>query len=143
MKRIVLTGMIFLSSVGFGFGQSGQNELPQEARNFINTHFAQVTIEETEKNDSWYDLDKNEMYEVKLSNGTKLDFNREGEVTEIDGEERIPDAALPSPIVAYVEANFSGAHIVGWELDDDEQEVELSDGTELEFNLEDQFLKED
>lgn len=142
MKKIVLTGMVFLFTLGISFGQN-QNELPQEAKDFINTHFSQATIEETEKNDSWYDLDKNEMYEVKLSNGTKLDFNREGEVTEIDGEERIPDAAIPSPIVAYVEANFSGAHIIGWELDNDEQEVKLSDGTELEFNHEGQFLKED
>lgn len=143
MKRIFLTGIIFVFSLSLSFGQNNQNELPEEAKNFINTHFSNATIEETEKNDSWYNLDKNEMYEVKLSNGTKLDFNREGEVTEIDGDERIPDAALPSPIVAYIEANFSGAHITGWELDNDEQEVELSDGTELEFSLEGQFLKED
>ena len=143
MKKIILTAAVGLFSTGMGFAQENANDLPKVASDLIAQHFADATIEKAEKNDSWYNFDKNEMYEVHLSNGTKLDFNKEGEITEIDGTEAIPENVLPENIFSYVGENYSGAEIVSWEMDDDEQEVKLSDGTEIEFDAEGNFIKED
>ena len=40
----------------------------------------------------------------------------------------------------YVTENYPTVSIIEWELDDDEQEVELSNEVELVFDLEGEFL---
>lgn len=142
MKNLILSGLIAMSSLGIANAQE-KDQLPQKATNFLNQHFNGVAIEKIEKEDSWYNLDKNEMYEVKLSNGTKLDFNKEGEITEIDGKMAIPAEVIPAQIRTYIDSNYKSTEIIGWEMDDDEQEVKLADGTELEFDDQGNFLKED
>ena len=109
----------------------------------MRSFFSSEEISKIEEESGWFEWDKNEMYEVHLSNCTKLDFNKEGEITEIDGTEAIPENVLPENIFSYVGENYSGAEIVSWEMDDDEQEVKLSDGTEIEFDAEGNFIKED
>lgn len=143
MKKIILVALMGLFSTGISYAQDAKKDLPQVASDFIEQHFTDATIEKAEKNDSWYNFDKNEMYEVKLSNGIKLDFDKEGNITEIDGTVAIPQDVLPENIYTYVDENYTDAEIVSWEMDEDEQEVRLSDGTELEFDAEGNFIKED
>lgn len=142
MKTIVLTALMGVMFSGVSYAQV-KDELPQTASDFIGEHFADAPITKAEKNNSWYNFDKNEMYEVELSNGTKLDFNKDGEITEVDGTEAVPQGIIPENIFNYVEENYQDANILSWEMNDDEQEVKLSDGTELEFDAEGNFIKED
>lgn len=144
MKKLFLTGIGILCSALL-FAQTDTSVLPQPSQNFITQNFASEQVTKVEKNDSWYNWDKDEMYEVRLGNGIKLDFNKEGEVTEIDSKEgtTIPPEALPEAIRTYLSSNESNAAIVSWEKDDDEQEVQLADGRELEFDANGKFLKED
>ena len=145
MKKSILMGLFMTLTVGFSYGQADVSVLPQNAQDFISTHFGSETVAKAEKEDKWFSWDKNEMYEVHLSNGVKLDFNKAGEVTGIDSRDNapLPTAAIPEAIRTYVETNHNGADIISWEKDNDEQEVELSDGTDLEFDLQGNFLKVD
>ncbi len=142
MKKIVMTGVIATFFMGAGFAQE-MNELPRNASDFIKQHFSTAQVEEVESNDKWYNINKKEMYEVELSDGTEIDFDRDGNVTEIESETMIPEAALPQSIVSYVKANYSNANITEWEVSDNEHEIMLSDGTELEFDGNGEFMKED
>lgn len=146
MKKYFLSTAFIFLIVGSSMGQNNQGKnLPENIQSFIEQHFDGETITKAEKNDSWYNLDNNEMYEVKLSNGIKMDFNKEGELTEVDSKDgtRIPDGVLSNKISTYVQNNYRNTHVVSWEKDNDEQEVELADGTDLEFNTTGDFIKED
>lgn len=143
MKKTILTLSLTAFAMNFSFAQNA-GVLPNKAQGFIDEHFADATLEEVDKEEGWFDWDKNEMYEVHFTNGIKLDFNRDGEVTEIDSKDgaRIPDEAIPQNVLSYVDREYN-AEIVSWELDRDEQEVELADGTEIEFDRNGQFRKLD
>lgn len=145
MKKTILTAVIMMFSMGLTFAQTDVSVLPQNAQDFITQNFGDATVKKADKEDKWLSWDKNEMYEVHLSNGIKLDFNKAGEITEIDSRDEapIPMEAVPAEVRTYVEQNHSGAQITSWERDNDEQEVELSDGTDLEFDNKGKFLKQD
>jgi len=144
MKKVVLAGAFVICSLGL-FAQNNADILPQNSRDFIDQNFSSATIESAKEDSSWEFWDKDEKYEVRLSNGIKLDFNKNGEVTEIDSNNReaIPEDALPANLVSYVKSNYAGAQIISWEKDDDEQEVKLANGTELEFDAQGNFRKVD
>ena len=145
MKKTMFTAILMMFSISLSFAQTDVSVLPQNAQDFITNNFSDATVEKADKEDKWFSWDKNEMYEVHLSNGVKLDFNKAGEITEIDSRDNapIPMEAVPAEVKSYVEANYSGAEIISWERDNDEQEVELSDGTDLEFDSKGKFLKQD
>ncbi|HET8855110.1 MAG TPA: PepSY-like domain-containing protein [Salinimicrobium sp.] len=145
MRKLVLTVILAAFAIPAVSAQNGAENLPQEARDFIDEHFATETVSRVEKEDSWFSWDKNEMYEVYFSNGLRLDFNKQGEITEISGEDGIslPQEAFPAALISYINSNYPGTQPESWEREDDKQEVELSDGTELEFDLDGNFLKAD
>src|SRR5690606_13087180 len=135
-KKSILSGILVMCTIGFSYGQANTSILPQNAQDFITDNFGSETVKTADKEDKWFSWDKNEMYEVHLSNGVKIDFNKQGEATEIDSRKDapIPESALPESITSYVSENYSGQSITSWEMDNDEHEVELSDGTDLEFD---------
>ena len=145
MKKLFLTGIGFFFSAGLIFAQADVSRLPQDSQSFIKTNFPSEEVVKVEKNDSWYNWDKDEMYEVRLKNGIKLDFNKAGEVTEIDSKEGtlIPPEALPAAIRTYLEQNDYLSKVISWEKEDEGHEVQLVDGRELEFDSSGKFLKED
>jgi hypothetical protein len=145
MKKLFLTGLISIFSASAMFSQADTGKLPKSAQDFLKKNFSSEEAVKVEKNDSWFNWDKDEMYEVRLRNGIKLDFNQAGEITEIDSKEGtlIPPEALPQAIRSYLEQNDLLNHIVSWEKEGDGHEVDLADGRELEFDSSGNFLKED
>jgi len=145
MKKTMYTAIVMMFSMTMTFAQTDVSVLPQNAQDFISKNFGDATVKKADKEDKWFSWDKNEMYEVHLSNGIKMDFNKAGEITEIDSRDNapIPMEAIPAEIRSYVEKNHAGTTVVSWEKDNDEQEVKLSDGTDLEFDLKGKFLKLD
>lgn len=115
------------------------NDLPRDARDFIATHFAGITISQSVR--EWDDTKWK--YEVYLSNGTKLEFNHKGEIEEISGNSALPDSALPSLLVSYVRTNYPDEYIRKWELDSTTQEITLSNNVELVFDKQGNFLRID
>jgi len=143
MKKVVVPVFFALFSIGM-YAQSNTGNLPSTAQDYISQHFSSVSVEKVDENSNWQ-IWEDDKYEVVLSNGVKLDFDENGNIVEIDSVngEAIPASVLPAKIATYLSANHANARVVGWEKEDNEQEIELSDGTEVEFDAEGNFRKLD
>lgn len=116
-------------------------ELPAKATEFIEAHFNTATIMQVIK-----DRDKLETsYDVVLNNQVQLSFDSKGECYEAEGTltEKLPDSMIQPNVLEYVKNNYKEERILQWEKDDTDQEVKLSNGTELVFNLSGTFLRID
>ncbi|HET8839315.1 MAG TPA: PepSY-like domain-containing protein [Flavobacteriaceae bacterium] len=145
MKKLILTCGALLFCFGTLFAQNNMRELPETTQEFVKKHFPNEKIKSAEREKDLMNFGNGEMYEVELENGIKMDFNEAGDLTEIESNDgvAIPKEALPETIYSYVEKNYPDAKIVNWEADTNDQEVELSDGTDLEFDTNGKFMKVD
>ncbi len=117
--------------------------LPQNILDFISDNFPGLGIDEAE-------LENNGNYEIELDNDIELIFDGEGnflgqakdenEDEEGEDEEDINPADLPQVIQDYITENYPDNTIIEAEVDEDEYEVTLNNGVELEFDLEGNLL---
>ncbi len=112
--------------------------LPAEAREFVKTQFPSTTI-------SYLKVDKGmfngNSYEVRLADGTELDFNSQGEWTEIDCEPRaVPSTVIPETISNYMKQNYSRHRIVKVERNRKGYELKLENDLEVDFDTYGNFL---
>lgn len=142
MKKVILSGFFALCAFGM-FAQADTKNLPATAKDFIQQNFSSNTVEGVEENSKWQ-IWADDKYEVKLSNGIELDFDENGNIIEIDSQkDAIPMSALPSAIATYLKEYYPDSQVIGWEKEKKSQEVELLDGTELEFDGQGNFRKID
>lgn len=141
MKKLLLliTLILSVSISGYAFDKYSldRNDLPEAAREFLEKHFpkAKVGMIKTDKH-----LLKKTDYDVKLVNGTKIEFNNSGKWTSVDCKNSaVPEAIIPKAIRTYVSKNYPDVKIVKIEKSPTKYEVELSDDVELTFNALGQF----
>ena len=68
-------------------------------------------------------------------NGTKLEFDKKGNLKEIDCKQGIvPALLIPQAIKNYVKDNYAGKSVKKIEINKNEYEVELTNGLDLTFN---------
>ncbi len=106
-------------------------ELPVKAQTVLSQHFnnQKVTFASIESGI----IDKN--YDVVLQNGTKLEFDKKGNVTEIDCKQgAVPEKLIPQAINTYLQENYSGQAVRKIEFNKNEYELELSNGIDITFN---------
>lgn len=122
------------------------NEFPEQAKEFIAKEFAQskVVLAKKEKDGNKTTL------KAYLSQGFKVQFNKEGQWKEISGSypSPIPATILLENIQSYIATNYKDYLVTGIELDqkDKEYQVELETLTnevDLVFSLEGNFIKID
>lgn len=107
------------------------NALPAKAQTLLSQHFngqkvMLATIESGVVSRS---------YDVVLQNGTKLEFDKKGNLTEIDcKQDTVPDQLIPQAIKNYLMANYAGQSVKKIEMNKNEYEVELANGLDLTFN---------
>lgn len=107
------------------------NALPAKAQSLLNQHFngqkvMLATIESGVISKS---------YDVVLKNGTKLEFNKKGNLTEIDCKQAtVPANLIPQAIKDYLKDNYAGQSVKKIEIKRNEYEIELSNGLDLTFN---------
>ena len=105
--------------------------LPAKAQTLLNNHFngqkvMLATIESGVISRS---------YDVVLQNGTKLEFDKKGNLTEIDCKQGIvPAQLIPQAIKNYLNDNYAGQSVKKIEINKNEYEVELTNGLDLTFN---------
>ena len=105
--------------------------LPAKAQTLLNNHFngqkvMLATIESGVVSRS---------YDVVLQNGTKLEFDKKGNLTEIDCKQGIvPALLIPQAIKNYLKDNYAGQSVKKIEMNKNEYEVELTNGLDLTFN---------
>ncbi len=107
------------------------NQLPNKAQTFIKKHFANHKV-------AFVKMDKkilNSDYDVILANGNKLEFDKNGEWTDLDCRRGgVPAKAVPSAIKKFVKTKHPNATIVSLERDHDSYEVKLSNAWEIKFD---------
>lgn len=141
MKKHLLAGIVAVSFSLAGCEKETlltEAQIPSEIKSFIATHFPSRTVLQSVK-----DKDKFELtYNIVLSEGTLLEFNRKKEIIAIEGNTPLPESVIPNTIFSYVNSNYAGNHVVEWELTDKKnQQVELNNGLELLFNQSGVFLR--
>lgn len=115
------------------------SELPQEITNYITTHFpSNSVVQFLEDTDGFI-----KTYDIVLSDGISLEFNRKKEIINIDGLSSLPSSVIPAKISEYVSGQYPGNSITDWELDGKNQQIELDNGLDLEFNMNGDFLRID
>ena len=107
------------------------NALPIKAQTLLSNHFNNqkvmlATIESGVVSRS---------YDVVLQNGTKLEFDKKGNLTEIDCKQGIvPALLIPQAIKNYLKDNYAEQSVKKIEMNKNEYEVELTNGLDLTFN---------
>ncbi len=143
--RIILPVILLMAFSGMAHAQKVQkidlNELPEKAQVFIKKNFtrekARHILKETE------DL-LNIEYKVDFLDKIKIKFDKKGNWKEVDGNRRpIPTLFIPEKILAYIKKSFPNNEVVKIEKDRKSYEVEISNGLELEFDADGNFIKID
>ncbi|MGS2741048.1 PepSY-like domain-containing protein [Sinomicrobium sp. M5D2P17] len=153
MKKRFFKGLAILGAVGAFVACSSDDDtndsnidasdLPAAGIVLIETHFEGTTVTRAEmKNKADGD---GTLYEVRLSNGFDLDLDAEGNWTDIDGNgQQVPDGLVPERILEYTQENYPAPlFIEGIDLEPAGYDVEISDGTDLDFDAEGNFVRVD
>ena len=112
MKKLMMI-MVLLATAVLSFSATKSSEkqisfekLPKAAQEFIHTHFEGVNIVKCKVEAPWTQFD------VKLSNGYELEFDRAGNWSEIQrGKEGLSSSILgllPQRAYSYLQSNYSG-----------------------------------
>jgi len=143
VKKLIIT--LYTVIVAITFTNCSKEEmnpgenLPNEVKAYIITHFHDQLITEAKKNEN----DSINTYEIRLGNLTDLEFNYKFEIMDIDGKTKIPNSVISEKISNYVILNYPDNFITGWEMDEGKQEVELDNAMDLEFDMNNNFMQID
>ncbi len=143
MKNFKILSLIVAVLVIFTFTQCDDDDnvssskLPESAEAFLASNYPNATYEVTSRKGP----SGTDEIHVVLDNGANINFSKSGDVVFVGGKiDTVPNAFIMQKILDYVIANYPTASIVEWEIDDEEQEVELSNNIELVFDLEGNFM---
>ena len=105
-------------------------QLPAAAQSFIKKNFPKESIAFAEKDGYVCPT-----FEAHLSNGTEINFDRNGNWEKVDCTMApVPANLVPVNIANYVKTNFAGAQIVKIDKERYGFDIELSNDLELKFN---------
>ena len=115
-------------------------DLPPASINFIREYFPNTTVEKAKK-----DAEHGEKgYEVILSDGTEVEFWKDGKWREVDGDKKpIPTAYIDKSIVDYVAKNYPNEKIPHIDYGHKDVDVDLTNKIDLEFTKEGKFIEKD
>ncbi len=143
LAKAILTIGIFVLSFQVNAQETviKTNELPKTAQDFISKNFVGQKVSQAVKDKGMISTD----YEVWLDNGTKIEFDGNGNWEDVDSENKtaIPVGFIPAKITSYVSKNFPTQKIGKIERSSSKFEVELTNGVDLEFNSQGEFLRID
>ncbi|PWB26398.1 PepSY-like domain-containing protein [Flavobacterium sp. HTF] len=140
MKIRIISAALLL---GFAISANAQKkitvtELPQPAQDFLKKHFSNSEIAVVKK-----DAEHGEKgYEVKLKDGTEVEFWKDGSYREVDGGDKpIPTAFIPAAVKDYVAKNYPNEKITHIDYGHKDLDVDLTNKIDLEFTKEGKFIK--
>lgn len=114
-----------------------RDALPQTAREMLDTHFpkAKIGMIKVDRH-----LLKKTDYDVRLVNGSTIEFNNSGKWTSVNCKSReVPSGLIPQTIRKYVSKNYPDVKIVKISKTVSKYEIGLSDGVGLRFTPLGQF----
>lgn len=137
MKKLLFMLIALITGATAAMADSytiNRDKLPENAQQFLTEHFpkAKVAMIKVDRH-----LLKKTDYDVKLVDGTKIEFSNSGKWTSVSRKQgkTVPDGIVPKAIRNYVAKNYPGETITEIEKKSTCYEVELSAGVELRFSL--------
>lgn len=137
MKKLLFMLIALITGATAAMADSytiNRDKLPENAQQFLTEHFpkAKVAMIKVDRH-----LLKKTDYDVKLVDGTKIEFSNSGKWTSVSRKKgkAVPDGIVPKAIRNYVAKNYPGESITEIEKKSTCYEVELSAGVELRFSL--------
>ena len=108
-----------------------RDQLPEKAKTFLSTYFPKAKTSLIRK-----DLDLTELsYDVIFTDGSKVEFDRKGNWTEVDCiNHPLPAGIVPETINKTIKAQYPDASVTKIERDHRDYEVKLNNRVELTFN---------
>lgn len=105
-------------------------QMPRQAQEFIARYFPGEKSP-TQKRKRFFEV----IYEVMFTNGSKVEFRRNGAWKEVDCRySSLPAGIVSMPIETKVQELYPGAAVIKIERDKQEVEVKLNNGMELTFD---------
>lgn len=106
-------------------------QLPAKAQQFVKAHFSNEKVALAKLEQDFLET----TYEVVFTNGSKVEFLKNGEWKEIDCKySTVPVAVVPAQITQYISQNYPDTKVVKLERDRREYEVKITNGLELTFD---------
>lgn len=143
MKRILMAVVVMLGFATAAMAKDTYsrdvNTLPKAAQTTLANNFkAKVSVIKIDK-----DLGRVSDYEVILTDGTEITFDRDGnwDNIEVGVKGKVPSAFIPTAISTYVKSHQPGQKIVGIDKERGGYEIELSNGVEMKFDKDGRFIK--
>lgn len=136
MKKILLAVALLLTIATSAFASKDKaitfNQLPGKAQTFIKSYFAKVDVSFAKMDKEIFDTE----YKVLLTDGTKLEFDGNGEWKSVDCRYAdVPGDIVPQQIRKLVEQKYPGTKIIKIEKEDRGRiEVKISNRFKLEFD---------
>lgn len=145
MKKLLLSLTLLLAVVATGFARDDYSHdakvLPKAAQTFISNNFnAKVGVVKIDK-----DFGRVSEYEVTLSDGSEITFDRDGNWKDVETNvsKAVPAKVVPSAISNFVGKNHPGQKVVGIEKDRGGYEVTLTNGIDIKFDKQCKFKRYD
>ena len=140
MKTKNIFTLLLIASSFFATAQqkSKSTKLPLEANTFLEANFKGIQIQEVKKETEGTTF----KYEVKLANGTEVEFNNRGRWREVESKTTsLPTTMLQPSIGQYIQKNYPGAKITEIKKGTRFNFVEINDKETLQFDSEGNFLR--
>ena len=140
MKRIIATFILLAGVTSMAMADERPitvNSLPKAAIEFINGNFPNVPVVLATVDREIMDTD----YEVRLEDGTIIDFDGKGRWVEVSNKRNaLPASVLPKPIAAYIKSNYPSERCLKIEKNSHSYETKLTNGLELVFTLDGKMI---
>lgn len=139
MKRIIQSAVVALvclvafsvSALADNDKPVNVNQLPATAQQTLKKHFSAKKVALAKMESGLFE----KSYDVVFNNGEKVEFDRNGNWTEINcNMSSVPTGLVPAKITSYVKSTYPGTKILQIEKDDNRYEVKLSNRLEVTFN---------
>ena len=130
---LLITLTIISTSNAFADWMVPASSLPQNARSFIQQIYPNTQIWKVERDDG--------KFEVKLSNGAKIDFLYNGDWNSIEAEyNAVPFNALPANIANTIKNTYPQAAVIDVEKEWGNYKVKLNNFMELFITSDGQLM---
>lgn len=118
-----------------------ESRLPDAAQEFISQYFSGESVVYAEKDRD----DRVVSYNVRLSDGTEIEFDEDGVWTSVDCQlSQVPDGIVPAQILSHLQTYVpGGTKVFSIEKKWGGYEIGIQDGRDLIYDADGQFVRED
>lgn len=113
------------------------DQLPKTSQDFFTKYFSKESVSLVKIDEEAYGFE----YEVYLNTGTKVEFDKTGELKKVDcNHSKVPDAIIPTQVQTFIKNNYPGAFVTEWCKKRTNWKAELNNGLDLYFDSQYQLI---